>query len=337
MTQHRKAILIRAFIICTAAAAVLFTLFIFTDRWEQSVYHEESQGSTVTQDFIEEGVVVWEGNRYRKTPAVDTYLIAGIDKDESVPTTASNRYRNGGQADYLMLLTIDHTNRKIYQLQIDRDTITDVTVLSVQGKETGVRQLQISLAHSYGSTKDDNARYTVRAVRNLMKDIEIIGYFMVNYTAVPVLNDTLGGVTVTVPDDMTNVNPLWTPGTTVTLHGSEAEDFVRSRKEAGEGTNAERMVRQNEFTANAIRLMNTRLSESADFGSKLLNALKKVSVTNIPQQQLLIEINEAHGYEFQPVEFLRGEYLIAENNFAEFHVDETSISEWIMNRLYTKQ
>ena len=336
MTPKKNAILIRAFAVCAAAAAILVLISVFTDRWEQTKYREESQG-TVTQDFIEEGVVVWEGNRYRKTPAVTTYLIAGIDKDADTPTTASNKYRNGGQADYLMLLTIDHTNRRICQLQIDRDTMTDVTVLSIKGKETGTRLLQICLAHSYGSTKDDNARYTVRAVRHLMDDIEIDGYFMVNYTAVPVLNDTLGGVPVTIPDDMTSVNPLWTQGAKVTLHGSEAEAFVRSRKTVGQGTNAERMVRQNEFTTNAIRLMNSRLSENADFGSKVLAALKRVSVTNIPQQQLLLEINEAHSYEFEPVEYLKGEYMIADNGFAEFHVDKTSVTEWIMNRLYTRR
>lgn len=335
MKAQRKAILIRAVIICAAAAALLFLFSAFVDHWEQINYRHENQG-TITKDFLEEGVVTWDGGKYRKTPAVTTYLIAGIDKDPTERTTASNRYRNGGQADYLLLLVIDHTNRKVYQLQIDRDTMTDVTVLSVNGKETGSRLLQICLAHSYGASKDDNARYTVRAVRHLMHDMEISGYFMVNYTAVSVLNDTLGGITVTVPDDMTSVNPLWTQGATITLHGSEAETFVRTRKTVGQGTNAERMARQNEFTSNAIRKMNLQLSENAEFGSKLLSAIKRTVVTNIPQQQLLLDISETHGYAFQPVEYLRGEYTIADNGFAEFHADETSITEWIMTRLYTK-
>lgn len=336
MTPERKGILIRALIICAAAIVILAAISILADRWESIKYHEENQRE-VTQDFIEEGVIEWEGARYRKTPALSTYLVAGIDKETDTPATASNKYRNGGQADYLLLLTVDHTNRKIYQLQIDRDTMTDVTVLSVNGKEAGTRVLQICLSHNYGFTKDENARYTVRAVRHLMQDIEIDGYFMVNYSAVPVLNDTLGGVTVTVPDDMTSANPLWTPGAVITLQGKEAETFVRSRKTVGQGTNVERMARQNEFTRNAIRQMNRRLSENADFAGKLLAALKKVSVTNIPQQQLLLEINEAHDYEFEPVEYLKGESLIAENGFAEFHADESSITEWMMNRLYTKE
>ncbi len=336
MTPQRKAILIRALCVCIAAAILLVLISTLTDRWEKSTYREEPRQQTAL-DFFDENVVVWEGVRYRKTPAVSTYLIAGVDKESDAPATASNKYRNGGQADYLLLLTVDHTNRKIYQLQLDRDTMTDVTVLSVYGKETGTRVLQLCLAHSYGSTKDDNARYTVQAVRRLLQDIEIAGYYIVNYTAVPVLNDALGGVTVTIPDDMTEVNPQWTPGAKITLQGKEAESFVRARKTVGHGTNAERMRRQHEFTSNAILLLNRRLSENADFAGRLLAALRNTAATNISQQQLLLEINEAHAYDIQPVEYLRGEYVIADNGFAEFHADENSISEWIMNRLYTRE
>ena len=336
MTKQQKNLLIRAVFFCAAAGAILLIIFTLTDNWGKT--NDQQPRGTTTQDFMEEGVTVWQGARYRKTPEVTTYLIAGIDQDaDSSPTTASNRYRNGGQADYLLLLVVDHTNRKVYQLQIDRDTMTDVTVLSIYGKETGTRVLQICLAHSYGSAKDDNARYTVRAVRHLMKDIEIAGYYMVDYTAVPILNDTLGGVSVTVPDDMTNANPLWVKGAKITLHGSDAETFVRARKTVGQGSNTERMARQNEFAVNAIRQMNARLNDNADFAARLLTALRKNAVTNIPQQQLLLEISKAHDYDIQPVEYLQGESVIADNGFAEFHADENSITAWIMNRLYTRE
>ena len=327
--------MIRAIFFCAAAAAVLLLLFSLMDNWGKT--GEPQRMDTITQDFMEDGVIVWENGRYRKTPNVTNYLIAGIDQASNAPASASNRYRNGGQADYLLLLSIDHTNRKIYQLPIDRDTMTDVTVLSVYGKETGTRVLQISLAHSYGSTKDDNARYTVRAVRHLLNGIEIAGYYMMDYTAVPTLNDTLGGVTVTIPDDMTGVNPLWVKGAEITLHGDEAEAFVRSRKSAGQGTNAERMARQNEFITSAIRQIHAKLAKNADFAARLLTALRKNAVTNIPQQQLLLEINEAHGYEIQPASYLEGDHLIAENGFAEFYADENSILSWIMTHQYTRQ
>ena len=335
MNQNKKRILIRAAAICLAAAAVLAGLLLMTDFWEKSEYREVR--STGTKEFMEEGQVIWEGAKYRKTPAVTTILIAGIDKTEQSAGTGSSKYRNGGQADFLLLLAIDHTKKKIHRLQIDRDTMTDVTVLSVYGKETGTRVLQICLAHSYGAAKDDNAKYTVRAVKHLMNDIEITGYYMVDYSAVPILNDTLGGVTVTVPDDMTSVNPQWQLGSTVTLHGAEAETFVRTRKTVGSGSNAERMRRQQEFTNRAILAMNQRLAENPEFSGTLLAALKKNAVTNIPQEELLLEISESHAYDIQPIDYLEGEYRIADNGFAEFHAEADSVTAWIMTHLYTKE
>ena len=136
---------------------------------------------------------------------------------------------------------------------------------------------------------------------------------------------------------MTNANPLWVKGAKITLHGSDAETFVRARKTVGKGSNTERMARQNEFAVNAIRQMNARLNDNADFAARLLTALRKNAVTNIPQQQLLLEISKAHDYDIQPVEYLQGESVIADNGFAEFHADENSITAWIMNRLYTRE
>lgn len=136
----------------------------------------------------------------------------------------------------------------IHQLLIDRDTITDVTVLSTFGQETGTRKMQICLSNSFGATREENARYTVKAVRGLMNGIDIDGYYMIDLTAVDSLSEALGGITVTVPDDMTQVNPLWHEGAVITVSGEEAVSFVRARKIAGEGTNEERMNRQSLFT-----------------------------------------------------------------------------------------
>ena len=336
MSAGRRKTLLRAIVLCCAALALLLGFIIFIDRWQNEQY-QETRG-TGTEEFMNAGTVLWKGEKYRKKPGVTTILIGGIDREaEEQQGVGTDRYRNGGQADFLLLLAIDQNGRQIRQLQIDRDTMAEVTVLSVFGQETGTRIMQICLSHAFGANKEENASYTVRAVRGLMNELEIDGYYMLDYGAINILNEALGGLTVTVPDDMTSVNPLWEKGSAVTLSGGEAETFVRTRKTVGEGTNEERMKRQNEFMRSAVTAIRLKLSQDAAFGSQLLSSLKSHATTGFSDQQLLEEIQKTSDCEILPVEYLEGDYGIGEDGYVEFHVREGSAESWIMRNLYTKE
>ena len=335
MHDHRKTILLRAIASIVIAGVVLLLLFTLTDQtWSKRYQHEEIR-ETGNQAFMDEGIVEWNGERYRKKPALTVILLAGVDKDGTETASPRVNYRNGGQADFLMVLAIDHGEKQIHQLQIDRDTMAEVMVLGVYGNETGTRELQICLAHSFGARPEDNARYTVRAVRTLLDDLEIDGYYMVDYSAVPVLTDLLDGVPVTIGEDMTPINPEWYKGHTITLTGTDAETFVRTRKSIGSGTNEERMNRQVIYMRSVIDRIYRKLTESRDFASELVSTIQSIAVTDLTSQKLLEEINEARSYEVLPVDHLPGRYGQDDNGFIEFYPDEGSATEWIMNHLYS--
>ena len=335
MNTGRKKTVVRAVVLCGIVVGLLYAAVRFIDHVQREQY-VESRG-TGTEAFMEAGSVEWEGERYKRTPGVTTILVAGIDRERDARQGVStSRYRNGGQADFLLLLAVDHTHRQIHQLQIDRDAMTEVSVLGVYGQETGTRVMQICLAHSYGANGEENARYTVKAVRGLMGGIDIDDYYMLDYGAVPVLNDALGGVTVTVPDDMTSVNPRWAKGSVVTLAGDEAETFVRTRKTVGEGTNEERMRRQNAFMHSAVSALREQLARRAEFGGQLIASLREHVATSLSDQRLLETMQGAVDYEVLPVEYLDGEYKVGESGYMEFHAGEDSAERWIMRHLYTK-
>lgn len=321
-------------IFLVVGVVILAGVLVFLQLNENGQFHESR--NTMSEGFGTLKTIDWNGQKYREKPAVTTILIAGVDRDGTITETNTTSYRDGGQADFLLLMAIDHTDKKIYRFQIERDTMAEVDILGVFGNEVGTRILQICLAHSFGATPADNAKYTVRAVQNLLGGLELDGYYMVDYTSVPVLNDALGGVTVHLDFDMTSVHPEWTLGSTVTLQGKEAEDFVRARMTVGAGTNEERMVRQNEFMTNAIKQMNSKLAENLSFGEELLSTLKDISVTNFTQKRLLEELNQAYNFEIQAVDHPAGEYTIGSDGFVEFHMEEDAAVEWVLNHLYTK-
>ena len=335
MSEQQKTVLLRAVIILLAAGALLVALpELAGDAW-LSRYQLQETRETGNQAFMDEGIVEWNGNRYRRKPALTLILLAGIDKDGTEVSSPRVSYRNGGQADFLMLLAIDHGEKQIHQLQIDRDTITEVTILGVYGNETGTRELQICLAHSFGAIPEDNAKYTVRAVRTLLNDLEINGYYMVDYSAVPIMTDLLDGVPVTVEEDMTTVNPEWYKGHTITLAGPDAETFVRTRQTVGRGTNAERMNRQAIYMRGVITKIHEKLSENTDFASQLISTFHSIAVTDLTDMALLEEINKARTYEVLPVDHLPGHYEQDDSGFIEFYPDDGAEKEWIMNHLYS--
>lgn len=63
------------------------------------------------------------------------------------------------------------------------------------------QQLQLSLAHSMGPDQNMRAENTVDAVSTLLKGQKINGYAMINMSAIQVVNDMVGGVTVTIEGD----------------------------------------------------------------------------------------------------------------------------------------
>jgi len=74
-----------------------------------------------------------------------------------------------------------------------------------------------------------SCQYMVDAVSNLFYGMPINGYVALNMNAVAMINDAVGGVTVTVPEDMTQVDPSFAEGAAVTLTGDQVEVYTLSR------------------------------------------------------------------------------------------------------------
>lgn len=102
-------------------------------------------------------------------------------------------------ADKALKVKISQKWRKL--LSVDRNTVTPVRSLADDGTYLGTTDIQLSLAHSMGLDQNMRAENTVDAVSTLLKGQKIDGYAMINMSAIQVVNDMVGGVTVTIEDD----------------------------------------------------------------------------------------------------------------------------------------
>ena len=106
---------------------------------------------------------------------------------------------------------------------------------------------QLALAHTYGSGGSDSSLNAVKAVSNLLGGVKIDHYMTLTMDAVGKINDLVGGVTLTIPEDYTSIDPSFKKGATVTLKGEQAEKYVRYRDITETGSNEGRMERQTQF------------------------------------------------------------------------------------------
>ena len=110
----------------------------------------EQRRNTTSLDFGALDRIEYDGKTYVHKSSMTTLLTIGYDQDENEERVG---YRSGGQSDFLMVFVIDHSSKTIRRLQIDRDTMTSITTVSVLGKRAGSRVTHICIAHCYGGNE----------------------------------------------------------------------------------------------------------------------------------------------------------------------------------------
>ena len=246
-----------------AALAVLVlaaVLFFVGGSWLEKRSQKPETRTELPQETAETMEV--DGVTYRKKSRLTTILVMGVDHDPQ----DSYEYRKAGQADFLRLVVLDDADKTVQQLQIDRDTMTSVTVLGLLGDRYEPVTEQICLGYAFGDGRQTSCEVTVEAVENLLGGQEIDQYLAMGLDGISTLNDLAGGVTVTLEDDFSAIDPAMTKGTTLTLQGEQAETYVRSRRSVGVGTNEARMARQESYIRQLSVQLDEKLQNYADQG-----------------------------------------------------------------------
>ena len=283
--------------------------------------------------FTSDALTMQYGGRtwtYRERELTNLLLI-GVDWEKS-ENTVSGHY--AGQADFLFLITIDRENKIVSTLQLDRDTMADIRVYGPLGDYTGIQKMQICLSHAYGKSDAQNCENTVWAVSRLLGGIPIDGYITLDISGITALNDALGGVTVTLEEDFSALDPEMTKGATLTLHGMQAETFVRSRMDVGDGTNASRMQRQRTFIRSAEELLVQRMNEDMNYAGTLYDTLAGHMTTNIERGWLINKAYECRDYRRPETKMLAGGHCIGTDGFMEFHADEDALNALLTEMLF---
>lgn len=271
---------------------------------------------------------------YRLNRRLTTLLLIGVDKPAS--DAAETPFRSGGQADFLALVIFDDANKTISMLQINRDAMVPLTVLNVLGEEIGSRTGQICLSYAFGDGGDVSVELTSDAVSRLLNNTPIDYCVSLNMDGIPLLNDALGGVEVTLKEDLSALDPAMTAGKSLVLNGEQAESYLRARMSVGDGSNLARQERHRTYMRAAAKLLKKRLRADSGFAQTLTEELNGYYVSTLSRGALYNMAEKTSRYEFVPIYETPCETSVGANGFMEAHIDEAAMNRLLADLLYEK-
>ena len=310
---------------------LLAALVIGVYLYSKQVNEEQIQNAGTAQNAVQKPVSLhYKGTEYPMRKHLDTILLIGTDSVEQYEekTEGVKNYSSYHQADFLMLLVLDNDSKTVEILQMNRDTMTDVPWLDVLGKVGGTEYKQLCLAFNYGDGGAASCKNTLNAVSSLLFDAPIESYIQIPMTAISVLNDLVGGVPVTIADDMTKIDPAFVQGANVRLTGSQAEKYVRARGGLEDDTNIARMRRQREYLDSFQKCAKEKFNSDSEFALRLVEKLGSYMQSNMTGQQLSDLIEKLDNYHINPIRYAEGELVVGQKYY-EFYVDKDSLWEMV--------
>lgn len=297
----------------------------------------ENETQRVWKEFQEKTVSIkLHKKTWKFAHPVQTYLFIGTDKSGN--EDAEGEEYHGSMADALMLVVVDKEEKTYGILQLNRDTITEVPMLLQDGSANASAQMQLCTAHWYGKDKTASCDNTVETVSKMLGGLPIDGYYALKMDAMPLLNHEVGGVTVTLEDNMTKLDPAMKKGATLTLTDRQAELLMQSRYTMEDDRNTQRMRRQQIFLKAFMKKIKRQNEGDVNATVKLYDRLRPYATTDIKMNDLTALLNSMQGYTDKGIVTIDGKSKIGEKlhdgkKHWEFYMDEDSL-ETSMKQLY---
>ena len=296
------------------------------------ILHEwEKTSGQFPQHEFGDTTVVYDDKEYTLKESVETFLVIGLDKFDG--EASADSYNNDKQADFLMLFVFDNEKKQCSAIHINRDTITDVNVLGLNGNKVDTQKKQIALAHTHGNGKDVSCRNTAESVSSLLLGMKVNHYVSATMDTVVKLNDLVGGVEVMVNDDFTGIDDTLIKGEKVVLMGDHALNFVRTRYGLEDDSNSTRMVRQQEYINGLYDKFRECAENDDEFIIKTSLELSDHIVSDRSVTQLQTLAQKFNDYEFLGIKDIEGESVAGEK-FMEFHPNEKFVERMVIGLFY---
>lgn len=318
--------------VCAGVIAAATAGFLVWTKVRQN--REAGENQTVSKDTDTESsdTVKWNGKTYRYNDHLSNYVLMGVDNREKAETTVGQA--NAGQADAIYVVSLDRVKNTTTLISIPRDTMTEIQIYGPGGTDLGKQKDHISLSYAYGDGSHESCRLTKEAVSNLLYGLPIQGYCSINLDALPVLTESVGTVTVTVPNDsLQEKYPEFRKGTQVILTPENTETFVRYRDTEKSQSALARMERQQEFIRAYTEVAKAEYGKDPEFAVQLYTSLEPYMVTSMGNDEFVKLLQSAAQGQSNAGWTVPGEGVEGDT-YDEYEVDDEALYGKIIETFY---
>ena len=299
----------------------------------------DTETTTYSKQNNKASTLHFDGKDYQLKENMEVILIMGIDDREDIGD--SQFAIHNSQADVLYVYAVDHKNKTFQAIQINRETMTGIQTYNNDGTKDAIAEAQICLAHSFGKTEQGRCLNTVDAVSGLLFNMQVDHYISLNMAAISILNEQVGGVTVTIPAGLESADPAFKEGAKVKLQGKQAELFVRSRMSLENDTNEFRMERQQMFLNAWMEQANHKMDTDSGFALGLVLSLSDYMTSDMSANALSDLANQLKEYKNLGTVKTIGETLLESeakiSAFREYYVDMDDLERKVIDLFYVEK
>lgn len=328
--RHNKKFAAAAALLCIVVLSA-GGFFLLHSQKEQSRLHVTAGNSVDMKGGYR--TITWKDKEYQYNSLITTVLYAGLDSTD--PLKASETYSNKARADSISVVILDKKKKKMSILALNRDTMTEIRRYTRTGEDMGTYVSHLGYAFSYGDGGEVSCEDLKYAVENLL-GISIDEYAVTNQSSITSINDLVGGVTVTVPnDDLAAMYPELKKGAVVTLDDSNVKDFLQHRDTAADFSNEGRIERQQAYVTAYVDLLKNRLASEPDQLWQEIGQMNDYLQTSITKNKYLSLARLLEKVSFTDADYYRptGKDSAGELH-DEFYVDEDALRQLVIDLFY---
>ena len=328
--RHNKKFAAAAALLCIVVLSA-GGFFLLHSQKEQSRLHVTAGNSVDMKGGYR--TITWKDKEYQYNSLITTVLYAGLDSTD--PLKASETYSNKARADSVSVVILDKKEKKMSILALNRDTMTEIRRYTRTGEDMGTYVSHLGYAYSYGDGGEVSCEDLKEAVEKLL-GISIDEYAVTNQSSITSINDLVGGVTVTVPnDDLAAMYPELKKGAVVTLDDSNVKDFLQHRDTAADFSNEGRIERQQAYVTAYVDLLKDRLASEPDQLWQEIGQMNDYLQTSITKNKYLSLARLLEKVSFTDADYYRptGKDSAGELH-DEFYVDEDALRQLVIDLFY---
>ncbi len=322
-------------ILCLLIGAGML-LFLLNVRQEDArtteMAEKKAQELNASADADLSQVISYKGKKYKQNPDIKNYLFIGVDEREDDFVDEELSPGEAGQADCLLLLSVNTKTKKANILQINRNAMTELDIYSELGEVVETMNGQICLQYAYSRGGKRSCYATRKTVEELLFGTNIDGYFAMSLPSIAGINDSLGGVDLTIEQDYTWINEAFAEGETVHLQGELATEFVQTRDTDEFNSVQDRMERQTSYVVAMISSLKEK--EDSSIYNMLSSYLGKGIITNLSAREM--DDLKTYQYNTDEIYYLPGEMIQGEK-YEEYIVDNDALEEMVIDLFYEEE